>query len=283
MLTCNDNIMNFGETAMDCGGAADSGCPRCAAGLPCVANVNCLSGICDNSTLTCATPSPTPAPTPGGVFTRADAEAALRISQQVVVPEGFVEVGESAFMDLPVTSVTIANSVRVLSRAAFLRCEFLKSVHVGTGSSLNRIRSSAFTQSGIESFFFPRSLGSFGVDGGSFDNTLNLRTVAFDAFTGLNSLPAGLFASSPALTGQRIILPASIFTVGLRAFRGLRLEQEREPLDNPLALSTFSIEGPQTFVVDCSDPDSCVIRVIQFEPGNTACVPQGCRRGPAVP
>jgi hypothetical protein len=65
-LTCNDNIMNGDETSMDCGGAANNGCPRCGLGVACTDGVNCATGVCTGGA--CADLGP---------YTAADAQAAL--------------------------------------------------------------------------------------------------------------------------------------------------------------------------------------------------------------
>ena len=49
--TCTDKVKNGDETDVDCGGAT---CPACATGLGCLKNGDCLAGICDAKTKTCA-------------------------------------------------------------------------------------------------------------------------------------------------------------------------------------------------------------------------------------
>lgn len=45
LATCDDGILNHGETAVDCGGAGN-GCPRCPDGSWCQEDADCASGFC---------------------------------------------------------------------------------------------------------------------------------------------------------------------------------------------------------------------------------------------
>jgi hypothetical protein len=45
--SCSDGVLNGGETDVDCGGSCPS---KCATGLGCVANADCIGGLCAQST-----------------------------------------------------------------------------------------------------------------------------------------------------------------------------------------------------------------------------------------
>ena len=48
--SCNDQVKNGEETAVDCGGST---CPKCEAGLACNTDSDCASLNCNNATNLC--------------------------------------------------------------------------------------------------------------------------------------------------------------------------------------------------------------------------------------
>ncbi|GEM_PF-6412102 len=60
VATCSDKIKNGKETDVDCGGAD---CAKCATAKVCVANSDCSTNLCENSTCK-VSPVPPPPPTP---------------------------------------------------------------------------------------------------------------------------------------------------------------------------------------------------------------------------
>ncbi len=55
--TCADGVMNGGESDVDCGNVANTGCMPCGGAKKCTADADCLSGVCTLSTKQCAVPS----------------------------------------------------------------------------------------------------------------------------------------------------------------------------------------------------------------------------------
>jgi len=52
---CSNGVKDAGETGVDCGG--QNNCPRCGLDTACSSDIDCSSGYCDLSTLTCKSPS----------------------------------------------------------------------------------------------------------------------------------------------------------------------------------------------------------------------------------
>jgi len=159
----------------------------------------------------------------------------------VVIPaatNGFpvTSIGEEAFVESLLTSVTIPNSVTSIGDGAFTVCASLTSATIGTGvtnigegafagcTSLTSVTiGNGVTSIGIQAFYNCRSLTSVTIPNsvtsigeGAFFECTNLTSVTIG--TGVTNIGDNAFAYCISLTSATI--PDSVTSIGDQAFRG---------------------------------------------------------------
>jgi hypothetical protein len=150
-----------------------------------------------------------PAEIDGKLVTAIASKAFYNCSEMksVVLPEGLLSIGQSAFRNCGLESVRIPSTVAVIDYIAFENCQNLKEVFFAGGETETVIENSAFADSGISSFF---------VD----DNHPNLAScqgVLFDKKEKkLITYPAGNEQTS-------YTIPRGIRSIGEYAFYGSKL------------------------------------------------------------
>ena len=95
----------------------------------------------------------------------------------LTIPEGTVYIGTSALMGLPLTSITIPGSVKLISQYAFAYCSTLEEVVFEEG--IENIGSYAFMYTGIRELKLPQSVDRIGI--AAFAQCSNLTAAETDA------------------------------------------------------------------------------------------------------
>jgi hypothetical protein len=108
--------------------------------------------------------------------------------KSVSLPEGLVEIGDSAFRNTGLTSFTVPSTVTTFGKEVFYNADF------------------------ITEFVFPDTVTSLGT--GIFRNASKLKTCKLPA--GLKKLPDNMFGGADGL--ETLILPESVEAIGDQAF-----------------------------------------------------------------
>ena len=124
------------------------------------------------------------------------------------------EIGDFAFDNLTVTSVDLPSKIRIIGKAAFGDCEYLKDVSFYGCNQLEKIADQAFSGSPLSLSYFTlpsnvTTVGDYAFDSAKFTSlTLNdkLETVGKRAFNGISS--------------KKLEIPNSVKSIGLLAFQG---------------------------------------------------------------
>ena len=124
------------------------------------------------------------------------------------------EIGDFAFDNLTVTSVDLPSKIRIIGKAAFGDCEYLKDVSFYGCNQLEKIADQAFSGSPLSLSYFtlPSNVTTVGdyafIDAKFTSLTLNdkLETVGKRAFNGISS--------------KKLEIPNSVKSIGLLAFQG---------------------------------------------------------------
>ncbi|HEY3853944.1 MAG TPA: leucine-rich repeat domain-containing protein [Verrucomicrobiae bacterium] len=120
------------------------------------------------------------------------------------------DIGETAFFDTDITSVSIPESVTNIGAASFEDCEDLTNAFLP--NTLVRIGDGAFDQSGLTTITIPKSVTNIG--NGSFSACDSLTNVTFEV--GLFEIQSNLFGGCYGLAN--VVIPASITNIGDSAF-----------------------------------------------------------------
>jgi len=126
-------------------------------------------------------------------------------------------IGDYAFEDTNVTSVTIPASVVSIGERAFDECASLTTVNFAQGSQLRTIDEQAFAGcAGLTNIIIPASVTSIGDE--AFAGCSSLVTVSFVQGSQLRTIGDGAFTDCKSLTS--ITIPASVTSIGEGAFDG---------------------------------------------------------------
>ena len=152
----------------------------------------------------------------------------------VTLPDNLAGVGDYAFQNTGLTSVTIPGSMTVIAGSAFLGCDQLTNVTIEHGvqtiwgnvfygcsaltnvdipDSVTLIGENAFRNTGLRDVTIPGSVTSIGQE--AFAGCAQLDSVTIE--DGVTSIEYGAFHSCPALTSATI--PGSVKTIGWDSFK----------------------------------------------------------------
>jgi hypothetical protein len=132
--------------------------------------------------------------------------------KSVVIPQGVTKIGDEAFINAGLISVTFPEGLTEIGKEAFQGCEQLTAITLP--QSLTTLGDMVFAATQITAVTLPAALSKSGY--GVFRNCWKLQTVTIPE--GLTAIPDSMFSSCTALTA--IALPASIKTIGSGAFHG---------------------------------------------------------------
>ena len=136
--------------------------------------------------------------------------------EEVIIPKeinGFTvqQIGESAFENSEITSVTIPDTVTSIGKAAFKNCKFLATVKIGSG--VREIGESTFRGCmSLTKISVPASVESVGVQ--AFQDCTGLETVTLAK--GLKKLDSYAFSGCTGL--PTVEIPDSVTAIGYRTF-----------------------------------------------------------------
>ena len=132
------------------------------------------------------------------------------LEENIVIPDKATEIGEHAFLESKVVTVTMGDNVTKIDEDAFFSCIYLKSINIP--DTVESIGSSAFYQcKSLESITIPASVKVIGED--TFYLCLALTSVTFNE--GLTEIGETAFGCTSVAT---ITLPEGLTTLGDRAF-----------------------------------------------------------------
>jgi len=137
-------------------------------------------------------------------------------SPPYAVLSGWTSIGNAAFQETAITSITIPASVTSIENVAFYGCTSLASVSFAAGSELATIGNYAFLNTAITSIEIPASVNSIGDI--AFWGCTRLASVTFAADSVLDTIGFQAFENNTGLTS--ITIPASVDSIGNKAFYG---------------------------------------------------------------
>lgn len=123
------------------------------------------------------------------------------------------EVGEYAFSESSITSITIPSSITQLGDSSFYKCKSLTSLKFDDNLSLTTIGESMFENTSIEELVVPTSIDIIGIN--AFKNCSSLASITFPQGTKVTQICDTAF-SATAITS--IVIPASVTTLGSQVF-----------------------------------------------------------------
>ena len=164
------------------------------------------------------------------------------------------EIGEEAFYDFPLTSVTIPNSVTMIGDKAFADC--LSLTFISLPNSVTKIGDEAFRNCDLTSITIPNSVTEIG--NYAFYSCSSLTSVTIPnsvtqigdaAFVGCKSLTSVTMPNSVTMIGERafedcsslasVTIPNSVTMIGSEAFAGCPLEYVTVPRNAEIAEDSF--------------------------------------------
>lgn len=157
---------------------------------------------------------------------------ANRLVRALIIPEGVLRIGDSAFEECTLTSIQLPTSLLTLGTRAFYRATQLTSVNIPPQiteilgyvfsyttsllaivipNTVRQVRAFAFAYSSLRSVTLPSSsgYGEYAFAGSGF-----CQSVVFQ--DGITSVPAGMFNTCPSLTS--VTLPNSLTSIGSSGF-----------------------------------------------------------------
>ena len=142
--------------------------------------------------------------------------------KSVILPPTLITIGDSAFEQSGITSISIPNTVQTIEREAFFNTQQLSTLIFEEDSTIHTISVDAFRSSNIEgSLIIPASVAN--IYGGAFSNT-KLVNVSFEEGSQLTAILNHVFATNFKL--KSIILPATITSIGLFSFGSSNVLEE---------------------------------------------------------
>lgn len=94
--------------------------------------------------------------------------------KKVVIPEGVISIGSSAFKESGITEIDLPSSLEIIGSQAFWECEALKTITLP--ENIKTLGKNLFYESGLESIILPASITSLGE---TFHYARNLKNVTF--------------------------------------------------------------------------------------------------------
>ena len=137
--------------------------------------------------------------------------------QYLTIEEGITRIGNLAFPQCALTSVSIPSSVKSIGEGAFYRCSGLSSISIS--SSVKSIESMAFRECGLTSVVIPNSVTSIGDS--AFQSCSHLQSVSIPS--SITRISDNMFEGCSSLTS--VVIPSSVTSIGDQAFvncRGLK-------------------------------------------------------------
>lgn len=143
----------------------------------------------------------------------------------IYLPDGMKSIGNNAFYNTGLTSVSIPSTVTSIGEDAFYGSKSLEQISFAQNSALTTIRQSAFYScSALQSFTMPNTVSSLG--GYAFYNCTSLSIVTLSA--ALTGIPTYCFYNTSAL--KNIEFPQGLKTISSYAFCGSGLENAVLPI-----------------------------------------------------
>jgi len=137
------------------------------------------------------------------------------MGETIVLGGNIKKIGNSAFVNSAISSITIPSSVTTIGDYAFLSCYQLGGVNFEANSQLTTIGDSAFNSTAITTITIPSSVETIGES--VFVGCDALSTVNFEENSQLTTIGDSAFHSIAITT---ITIPSSVETIGERAFGG---------------------------------------------------------------
>lgn len=159
----------------------------------------------------------------GKVFTREDyikLKEANNGSTDLVIPEGYDEIGESVFMGSDLTSIEIPSTVEKIGIEAFAYCRKLQQVKFADGSVLEQIGEGAFRGTALTTIEIPKNVKK--IDDFAFEDCYELQQVIFAEDSKLEKLGRSVFCCSDL---TEISFPSSLKKIDYLAFNHSNLNK----------------------------------------------------------
>lgn len=161
------------------------------------------------------------------------------------------EIGQFAFANCPMTSITIPSSVEVIADDAFYNCNDLTTVNIAANSRLKTIGARAFWICGMTSITLPKSVTEIKAD--AFNGCFKLETVAFEEGSALEEIGANAFHRCDKLKSFTVPANTSYISTGV-FYECTALETVTFENPNGWRVNTESFEDSNGEVATLSDP-----------------------------
>ena len=122
-------------------------------------------------------------------------------------------VGQYAFADSGLESITIPDTVEEIGESAFNGCESLTAINISPTSQLASIGAAAFMGSGIMSIYIPNNVTEIKYN--TFEDCIDLQSVVFEPNSNVQGIGYMAFRNSGI---EEIIIPESVETIDDYAF-----------------------------------------------------------------
>ncbi|MBR2968099.1 MAG: leucine-rich repeat protein [Clostridia bacterium] len=122
-------------------------------------------------------------------------------------------VGQYAFADSGLESITIPDTVEEIGASAFNGCESLTAINISPTSQLASIGAAAFMGSGITSIYIPNNVTEIKYN--TFEDCIDLQSVVFEPNSNVQGIGYMAFRNSGI---EEIIIPESVETIDDYAF-----------------------------------------------------------------